>query len=233
MSANWAPASARGRARRAEGERPARPARAMHSSAITCSLGRGRRRPARSTTAPQTTLPTAPASTTSAALMRRLVRRHAVDAVEEARQPGPDRRDDDQLRRAADADPQHGARARQRLDDVRAPRSPASWSRGRAAASSVHGAVVAHLQVQQRQHQARHADHAEGGLPAPARGDQPAEHHAEHRADRGRRRRSPPAARRACAPESGSRSAPRRPSRSPPRRGRPRRAPPAAGRSCA
>src|SRR5206468_69481 len=36
--------------------------------AITCSLARERRAPARSTTAPQTTLPMAPHSTTSAAL---------------------------------------------------------------------------------------------------------------------------------------------------------------------
>ena len=97
----------------------------------------------------------------------------------------------------------------------------------------LHRAVVAHLQVQQRQQQAGNADDAEGGLPAPARRDHAAEHHAEHRADRGRRRRSRPAARRACAPGSGWRSAPRRPSRSRPRPGRPPRARRAAGRSCA
>ena len=40
----------------------------MQSSAITASLRAGLRLPARSTTAPQITLPNAPASTTSAAL---------------------------------------------------------------------------------------------------------------------------------------------------------------------
>ena len=40
-----------------------------------------------------------------------LRRRNAMHAVQEARQPGPQGRHHDQLRRAANADPQHGARA--------------------------------------------------------------------------------------------------------------------------
>ena len=48
---------------------------ATHSSAIACELARaGATAPARSTTAPQTTLPTAPHSTTSAALIAGLRR---------------------------------------------------------------------------------------------------------------------------------------------------------------
>ena len=77
------------------------PSATTHSSAIASSLLRARRAPARSATLPQTTLPTAPHSTTSAALTPAWSGAMPWYAVQEARQPRPDGRDDDQLRGAA------------------------------------------------------------------------------------------------------------------------------------
>ncbi len=114
-----------------------------------------------------------------------LRRRDAVHAIQEARQPRPQRRDDDQLRGTADAHPQHGARAHQQLADVQrglTERTPLGVELG----LEFDGAVVAHLQVQQRDDQPGYADDAEGRLPPPVAGDVAAEQHAEHRTDRGR-----------------------------------------------
>ena len=114
----------------------------------------------------------------------RLVGREAVLAVEKARQPRPDGREHEHLRRTAHAHPHQGARANQRLEDGlpgAARRAHGPILPGR----ELHGSVVAHLEVQQGQHQSGKADHAERGLPAPARRDEAAEYHAEHGAHRG------------------------------------------------
>ena len=151
-----------------------------HNPPSAVSLLAGRRRPARSTTKPANTQPAAPISTTSAACLAATGGAIAMEAVQEARQPGPDGRHHDHLHGGADADPDQGAGAGQGEEDVldrAAGMAALAWQR--------HRLVVAYQQVHQGQQQPGHADDAKGGLPPPFGGNHASEQNTEHRAKRG------------------------------------------------
>ena len=196
ISANWRVGGERdAEALGAEGE-----AEHQHRDACTaapsrraCGPGCARRRgrPPR----PRPSLPAAPASTTSAAFSRRLVGAMPCTRLRKLGSQTTSPETTISCAAPADADPQHGARAGQHLDDVRCAASPSDWrvaSARPASRSTVR--VVAHLQVQQRQHQARDADDAEGRLPAPAcrrsrrRASRPAPSRPEAEAEAGQQR---------------------------------------------
>ena len=114
----------------------------------------------------------------------RLVGRQAVEAVEIARQPDIDRRDGQKLQRAAGVADERRARSQQPAQHAAHAQAP------RLGIGQRNGAIVAHQQEQEGQHQAGQTDHAERRLPAPARRDETAQRHAQHRADHGGRQKA-------------------------------------------
>ena len=126
-----------------------------HSAAIVYSLLRGRRAPGAIDDGAPDDAAGGAAQDDERGLYAGLVGRDAVDAVEEARQPRPYRRDDDQLRGAAEAHPEQRGRARQRLDDVAPPCPPSSSVACASTGVQLDRLVVAHVQVSEREDEAR------------------------------------------------------------------------------
>ena len=79
----------------------------MHNKDNAANFARGRDVPTRSTTAPHTTLPIAPANTTTAALTPACAGAMSYVTIKKAWQPGPYGGDYNQLRGPADTNPQY------------------------------------------------------------------------------------------------------------------------------